>query len=163
MNESGFTPFSTALGQCGIAWGARGIVGNWLPGRLPRRAAVRPPEVVQRAIDDMVALLAGEPRDLSTVELDMTDVPEFARRVYAVARTIVAGETTTYGAIAVRIGAPGAARAVGKALGQNPFPIVVPCHRVVAAGGKLGGFSADGGVATKKRLLAIESRALTLF
>jgi methylated-DNA-[protein]-cysteine S-methyltransferase len=163
MSDSGFTPFDTAVGRCGIAWGAHGITGIWLPGRLPRRSAAKPPAVVQRAIDEMTGLLEGEPRDLSTIELDMSAVPDFQRRVYAIARTIPPGETTTYGAIAMRIGAPGAGRAVGKALGQTPFPIVVPCHRVVAAGGKLGGFSADGGVATKKRLLAIESRALTLF
>jgi methylated-DNA-[protein]-cysteine S-methyltransferase len=86
----------------------------------------------------------------------MEDVPPFHQRVYAVARTIPPGATLSYGEIAVRLGDRGAARDVGEALGQNPFPIIVPCHRVLAAGGKVGGFSASGGVATKLRLLDIE-------
>ena len=86
----------------------------------------------------------------------MDGVPEFHRRVYEAARAIPPGNTLSYGDIAKRVGAPGAARAVGQALGRNPFPIVVPCHRVLAAGGKIGGFSAQGGVATKRRMLAIE-------
>ena len=83
-------------------------------------------------------------------------MPALARRVYEVARTIPPGATLTYGEIAARLELPGAARDVGQALGRNPFPLVVPCHRVVAAGGRLGGFSARGGAATKRRLLAIE-------
>jgi methylated-DNA-[protein]-cysteine S-methyltransferase len=102
-------------------------------------------------------LLRGEASDLAGVALDMDQVPEFHRRVYDAARTIPPGETLSYGDIARRVGAPGAARAVGQALGRNPFPIVVPCHRVLAAGGRIGGFSAQGGVATKRRMLAIES------
>jgi methylated-DNA-[protein]-cysteine S-methyltransferase len=86
----------------------------------------------------------------------MDGVPPFERRVYEVARTIVPGATLAYGDIAARLGAPGEARAVGQALGHNPFPLVVPCHRVLAAGGKVGGFSANGGIATKLRLLSIE-------
>ncbi len=94
----------------------------------------------------------------------MERVPEFNRRVYAVARAVPPGETITYGEIAERIGERGAAQAVGQALGRNPFPIVVPCHRVLAADGGLGGFSAHGGVATKRRMLAIEGAgAPTLF
>jgi methylated-DNA-[protein]-cysteine S-methyltransferase len=111
---------------------------------------------VQDVIDDIVALLAGEPRDLSGVVLDMTGVPEFHRRVYDVARRIPPGATSTYGAIATALGDRLLARDVGEALGNNPFPIVVPCHRVVAADGRLGGFSANGGVATKRKLLLIE-------
>ena len=111
---------------------------------------------MQRALDGIVGLLRGEASDLSTVALDMTRVPEFHRRVYEVARAIAPGTTLSYGDIAARLGAPGEARAVGHALGRNPFAIVVPCHRVVAAGGKVGGFSANGGVATKLRLLSIE-------
>jgi methylated-DNA-[protein]-cysteine S-methyltransferase len=176
METTGFTLFDTALGACGIAWGPRGVVSVQLPDRdewaLRRhiRRAVRdgveaaPPAHVRRAIEEIVALLDGEPRDLSAVVLDMERVPEFNRRVYAVARAIPPGETLTYGEVAERIGERGAAQAVGQALGRNPFPIVVPCHRVLAAGGRLGGFSAPGGVATKRRMLEIEGAgAPTLF
>ena len=112
-----------------------------------------------QTIDDIVALTRGERRDLSLIALDMEGVPDFNRRVYEVARTIAPGTTLTYGAIAKELGAPDA-RGVGEALGQNPIPIIVPCHRVVAAGRKSGGFSAPGGVATKLRLLAIEGARL---
>lgn len=163
-----FTLFATAIGPCAIAWGEGGIVGLQLPEareaatrarmrrRFPDASEGPPPPDVARAIVAIVALLRGEPSDLSTIGLDMDRVPEFNRRVYAVAREIVPGATLTYGEIAARLGDRGLARAVGQALGHNPFPIVVPCHRVLAAGGKLGGFSADGGVRTKRRMLAIE-------
>jgi methylated-DNA-[protein]-cysteine S-methyltransferase len=168
MSEVSFTFFETAVGRCGIAWGSRGAVSVLLPekseaasrARLARRfpearEAVPPPEI-QRAIDDIVALLAGGRRDLSDVPLDFESLPAFHRRVYEVARAIPPGSTISYGEIAARLGEPRAAREVGEALGKNPFLIVVPCHRVLAAGGKLGGFSARGGVATKLRLLEIE-------
>ena len=163
-----FALFDTAIGACAIAWGKRGIVGVQLPERdaaatarrIARRHAdaveTRPPPGIDLAIGDIVRLLAGTPVDLSRIDLDMTGVPEFHCRVYAVARTIPPGETSTYGAIADRLGAHGASRVVGQALGANPFPIVVPCHRVLAAGGKVGGFSASGGRTTKLRLLNIE-------
>ena len=172
-----FTLFDTAIGRCAIAWSVRGIVGVQLParddgamrGRLLRRhpgaREAAPPNAVAQAIADITALIAGEPRDLSDVVLDLTGVPEFNRRVYAVARTIKPGATLTYGGIAAQLGEPDA-RGVGEAMGQNPCPIIVPCHRVVAAGGKTGGFSAPGGAATKRRLLAIEGAsadAPTLF
>ena len=176
MDTTGYTLFDTALGSCGIAWGPRGIVAVQLPEadeqalRTRTRRAVPaghespPPAAVRHAIEAIVALLDGEPRDLAEIVLDMERVPEFNRRVYAVARATPPGETTTYGAIAERIGERGAAQAVGQALGRNPFPIIVPCHRVLAAGGGLGGFSARGGVATKRRMLAIEGAgAPTLF
>jgi methylated-DNA-[protein]-cysteine S-methyltransferase len=115
-----------------------------------------PPEAVQEAITGIVSLLSGEPADLTSAALDMSRVPGFHRRVYEVARTIPAGRTLTYSEIAQRLGEPGAAREVGRALGENPFPIIVPCHRVLAANGKLGGFSAPGGTVTKLRLLRIE-------
>jgi methylated-DNA-[protein]-cysteine S-methyltransferase len=168
MSEVSFTFFETAVGRCGIAWGSRGAVSVLLPekseaasrARLARRfpearEAVPPPDI-QRAIADIVALLAGERRDLSDVPLDFESLPAFHRRVYEVARAIPPGSTISYGEIAARLGEPRAAREVGEALSKNPFPIVVPCHRVLAAGGKLGGFSARGGVATKLRLLEIE-------
>src|SRR5207245_8475160 len=97
-----------------------------------------------------------EARDLSVIVLDMERVSPFHRRVYEAARAIPAGATLSYGDVATRLGAPGAARAVGQALGRNPFAIVVPCHRVLAAGGKVGGFSANGGITAKLRLLSIE-------
>jgi O-6-methylguanine DNA methyltransferase len=169
MTASGFALFDTAIGRCGIAWGDRGVAGVQLPEageeatrvrmlhRFPAAGEATPPPEVQQTIERVVALLRGEASDLSTVALDMDGVPEFHRRVYDAARTIPPGGTLSYGDIARRVGAPGAARAVGQALGRNPFPIVVPCHRVLAAGGKIGGFSAQGGVTTKRRMLAIES------
>ena len=175
MSALGFAVFETAIGPCGIAWGEHGITQVQLPeltaaaarARLRRRCpgAVEcvPPPAVQATIDGITALLAGHPVDLSGAQLDLADVPELNRQVYAVARTIPPGGTLTYGEVAARIGQPGAAQAVGQVLGQNPCPIVVPCHRVLAAGGKPGGFSAPGGVATKLRLLAIESAQGSLF
>jgi methylated-DNA-[protein]-cysteine S-methyltransferase len=172
-----FTLFDTAIGRCVIAWSERGIVGVQLPERhddamrarlLRRHPGAReaaPPEKVARAIEGIVAVVAGEPRDLANVVLDLSGVPEFNRRVYAVARTIKPGATLSYGAIAAQLGEADA-RGVGEAMGRNPCPIIVPCHRVVAAGGKTGGFSAPGGAATKRRLLAIEgasAEAPTLF
>jgi methylated-DNA-[protein]-cysteine S-methyltransferase len=123
---------------------------------VPDAREAPPPPYVERALDAIRALMRGEPSDVSSVALDMNGVPAFRRRVYEVARAIPPGETRSYGEIAARLGAPGSARAVGQALGRNPFPIIVPCHRVLAAGGKIGGFSANGGVGTKLRMLALE-------
>jgi methylated-DNA-[protein]-cysteine S-methyltransferase len=179
MTVPGFALFDTAIGACGIAWSERGVVGAQLPEaseartrarmrrRFPDMREAAPPPTVRSAIEGILALLDGEPIDLSDVGLDMDGVPPFDRRVYEVARTAFPGATLSYGDIAARLGAPREARAVGHALGQNPFPIVVPCHRVLATGGKVGGFSAHGGTATKLRLLSIEgartSAAPTLF
>jgi methylated-DNA-[protein]-cysteine S-methyltransferase len=173
MSPEGFELFDTAIGRCAIAWGPDGIVGLTLPERSdgamrarlkkhhPKAQEVAAPLEVQAVIADVQRLLRGEARDLSTVSLDMSRVPEFDRRVYDEARTIPPGETLTYGEIATRLGDPGLSRAVGQALGRNPFTIIVPCHRVLAAGGRSGGFSAVGGVETKRRLLEIEgARAL---
>jgi methylated-DNA-[protein]-cysteine S-methyltransferase len=172
MAPRGFALFETAIGVCGIAWSDAGIVSVQLPERddndtrtrLARRCAgareTDPPPDVQRAIDAVVSLLNGAPSDLSFIALDMEGVPDFHRRVYEVARTIPPGATLSYGDIATRLGDPGSARAVGQALGRNPFVIVVPCHRVLAAGGRTGGFSAKGGTATKLTLLAIEGAQL---
>jgi methylated-DNA-[protein]-cysteine S-methyltransferase len=104
----------------------------------------------------MVALIAGEPRNLTDIVIDDAGTPEFNRRVYAIVRAIPSGQTMTYGEVATRLGDPLLARDVGKAMGENPTPIVMPCHRVLAAGGKTGGFSAPGGVITKLQLLTIE-------
>ena len=168
MSTAGFALFDTAIGACGIAWGRRGLTGVQLPqgnagatrARMERRFAPAveslPPQEVQQAIRDIVRLLNGGMVDLSQVALDMSGVPGFHARVYDVARSIPAGSTMSYGDIATRLGMLTEARAVGEALGRNPFPLVVPCHRVVAADGRPGGFSASGGVMTKLRLLSIE-------
>ena len=129
--------------------------------RFPHSVESAPPPFVAQAIDGIVALLEGQSRDLTDVPLDFAgSVPEFHRRVYDVTRTIKPGTTLSYGEIAERIGEPDAARAVGQALGRNPTPIIVPCHRVLAADGRTGGFSAPGGTATKLRMLAIEGARL---
>ncbi len=124
--------------------------------RFPGAREAGPPSPVEDAIDGMAALLRGERRDLSSVVIDDAAVPQFNRRVYAIVRTIPPGKTMTYGEIAERLGDKTLARAVGQAMGENPTPIIMPCHRVMAAGGKTGGFSAPGGVVTKLQLLTIE-------
>jgi methylated-DNA-[protein]-cysteine S-methyltransferase len=168
MSESAFTLFDTAIGRCAIAWSDRGIAGVGFPEgseeatrrrllqRHPAAREASPPRDVQDVIDDIVALLAGSPRDLRLARLDMAGLSDLQQRVYDIARKIPAGATLTYGEIAERLGDRLLARDVGEALGHNPFPIIVPCHRVLAAGSKIGGFSAPGGVRTKLRLLEIE-------
>ncbi len=168
MSERGYALFDTAIGRCGIAWTDRGIVATCLPEADERRTRARlvrrctgaeertPPAHVRRAVERIVALLCGEADDLADIALDMGGIPEFNARVYAIARAIPPGATLTYGEIAKQLGSAELARDVGQAMGQNPFPPIVPCHRVVAARGKTGGFSATGGVATKLRMLAIE-------
>jgi methylated-DNA-[protein]-cysteine S-methyltransferase len=168
MAEPGYTLFETPIGRCGLVWGEVGLLGVQLPETPPDEAERRlrrrfplavpadPPAAMRRVVERIVGLLSGVPDDLHDVPLDHAAIPDFERRVYAVTRKIRPGETLTYGEVAARIGEPGAARAVGRALGRNPFPIIVPCHRVLATGGGIGGFSADGGIATKRRLLRIE-------
>lgn len=170
--ERGYTLFETAIGPCGIAWNARGVVALQLPERTPAETAARllhragvaeearPPSDVRLAIAAVTSLMSGIATDLRGIRLDMERVPPFHRKVYEFARTIAPGATLSYGAIAQAVGSPGAARAVGQAMARNPFPIVVPCHRVLAAGGKTGGFTASGGVNTKLRMLAIERAGL---
>jgi methylated-DNA-[protein]-cysteine S-methyltransferase len=169
MSEYEFALFQSPIGRCAIAWSARGIAALQLPegrelatrarvlSRFPDALEAAPPAAVERAITEIGALLAGKPSHLASVELDMRGLPPFHQRVYAAARDIPPGSTLSYGALATRLGAPGAARAVGRALGSNPFAIIVPCHRVLAAGGKVGGFSANGGITTKLRLLTCEA------
>jgi methylated-DNA-[protein]-cysteine S-methyltransferase len=154
--------FSTALGTCGVTWSSRGITGVSLPGPRPLRGvdvldADDVPVSVLDAVTGMVALLDGERRDLTAISLDETGIDPFRRGVYAATRQIEPGTVATYGEIARAVGSPDAARAVGAALGSNPFPIIVPCHRVVAADGALTGFSAPGGIVTKRRMLEIEN------
>jgi methylated-DNA-[protein]-cysteine S-methyltransferase len=124
--------------------------------RFPGAQEAPPPADVQHAVDGIVALLRGEQRDLNDVTIDAEDLPAFNRKVYDITRAIPPGATLTYGEIAERLGDKLLARDVGKALGHNPIPLIVPCHRVLAASGKTGGFSAPGGVASKLRLLTIE-------
>jgi methylated-DNA-[protein]-cysteine S-methyltransferase len=168
MTDQHFAIFDTAIGRCGIVWGPRGINGVQLPmgSEEKTRSRIRqsrgdipeavPTAEVQSAIGGIVELLAGKPNDLADIALDLDGVPEFNRGVYDIARRIPPGQTLTYGDIAKRLGGVELSRDVGQALGRNPCPIVVPCHRVLAAGGKPGGFSANGGVVTKLKILAIE-------
>jgi methylated-DNA-[protein]-cysteine S-methyltransferase len=168
VKACGLTVFDTAIGPCGLAWMGDVIVATALPEgdaagtrqrlmrRVPEAVETAPPPAIAEARDRIVALLEGGRDDLGDITLDMAAVPDFNRKVYAIARAIPPGETRTYGEIARRVGGLEQSRAVGMALGQNPFPIVVPCHRVLGANGKAGGFSADGGVETKLRMLSIE-------
>lgn len=168
MTDQHFTLFDTPIGTCGIAWGPRGINGVQLPmgsdEKTRSRIRQRDPgsvesaatSEVRAAIDRIIALLSGKPDDLTDIALDLDGVPAFNRGVYDIARTIRPGQTVTYGDIAKRLGGVELSRDVGQALGRNPCPIVVPCHRVLAAGNKPGGFSANGGVVTKLKMLEIE-------
>jgi methylated-DNA-[protein]-cysteine S-methyltransferase len=172
MTGQSFAIFDTAIGSCGIVWGERGISGVQLPmgsedktrKRIQQRnddiPEAEPTAEVRRAIDAIKELLMGKPNDLSGVVLDLDGVPEFNRGVYDIARTIPPGKTMTYGDIAKKLGGVELSRDVGQALGRNPCPIVVPCHRVLAAGNKPGGFSANGGVVTKLKMLQIEGAAV---
>lgn len=160
--------FDTVLGRCGIAWGARGVIGVQLPEKstdatrtrllrhCPAADEIEPQKHIARAVEEIQALLAGEKKSLRAIQLDTSRVPAFNARVYETTRAIAPGQTRTYGEIARALGDASAARAVGQALGRNPFAIVVPCHRVVGANDKLVGFSASGGIATKLRMLQIE-------
>jgi methylated-DNA-[protein]-cysteine S-methyltransferase len=172
MTDQHFALFDTPIGICGIEWGPRGINGVQLPmgsdektrARIRQRhgdiSEAAPSAEVQHAIDRIVRLLAGQRDDLKDIALDLDGVPDFNRCVYDIARSIPPGQTMTYGDIAKRLGGVELARDVGQALGRNPCPIVVPCHRVLAAGKKPGGFSARGGVDTKLKMLAIEGAAV---
>lgn len=160
--------FDTTIGECAIAWGEAGVRGLMLPGadrartlaslrrRHPQAREGDPTPAVADAVRRLQALLGGGSDSLEDIRLDMDGVPPFHRRVYEAARRIAPGRTCTYGELAEALGEPGAARSVGQALGANPFALIVPCHRVLAAHGASGGFSAPGGIDTKRRLLEIE-------
>lgn len=159
--------FDTALGRCGIAWSDAGITAVALPEPDEElvdyltgfEATVGIPDgAAADAVHKMTALLDGSAVDLSDIPV-VLDVSEFDRGVYDITRSIPRGSTMTYGAVASRLSAPGAAQAVGGALGRNPVPIVIPCHRVLGAGREVGGFSAPGGASTKQKILAIEGVA----
>lgn len=165
---SAYALFDTAIGRCGIAWGDGGVIGLQLPERsesatitrllrhCPTADETAPTKNIERAINDIAALMRGEKKTLRAIQLDMSRVAAFNARVYDTTRAIAPGATRTYGEIARAIGDPDSARAVGQALGRNPFAIIVPCHRVVGANDKLVGFSANGGIRTKLKMLKIE-------
>lgn len=170
---AGCALFDTAIGRCGIAWTADGTVqAVQLPeatdagtlARMRKRCGdapeATPPVGIDRVIQRQQAALGGERDALLDVPLDWDGVPPFHRRVYEAARRIAPGQVVTYGDMARGLGEPGAARAVGQALGHNPFAPLVPCHRILAARGASGGFSAEGGARTKLRLLEIEGAVL---
>jgi methylated-DNA-[protein]-cysteine S-methyltransferase len=177
-----FALFATSLGHCGIAWSDDGITHIRLPEasveETRRRVGAESGEAesasfpawVSAAMKLLARHLEGAPQDLRSIRLDTSDVPAFYARVYAESRNIGPGETLGYGELAARAGSPKGFRAVGQAMAKNPFPLVVPCHRVLASGGKPGGFSAYGGEETKRKILALEgvrlggrSETLSLF
>lgn len=171
-----FALFDTPIGTCGLAWGDAGLARVQLPEATPAAAAARLarfadgaheaagpyPAAIEQVIAGIQRLLRGEPIDLSSVAIDWSRIADFDRRVYDIARAIPPGATLTYGDVATKLGDVGLSRAVGQALGRNPIPIVIPCHRVVGAKGDLGGFSATGGAMTKRRILDIESAQRSL-
>jgi methylated-DNA-[protein]-cysteine S-methyltransferase len=160
---NGLFAFDTQLGTCAVRWTEQGIASVRLPSSrtagLPRlEDGVAVPDAIRAAIEAIVEVMSGRSRDLRFVALDERGVDSFRRRVYAATRRVPAGSTATYGEIARTLGRsdPEAAREVGAALARNPFPIVVPCHRVLGANGRLTGFSAPGGLETKRRMLELE-------
>ncbi len=160
--DEGIVAFDTPLGTCAVRWTEAGIASVRLPSprtsAIPRVADVlgAVPSAVRAAIEGIVDVLDGSMRDLRDVELDERRIEPFRREVYAATRAVLPGRTATYGEVAAAIGRPDAARDVGAALARNPFPILVPCHRVLGANGKLTGFSAPGGLETKRRMLELE-------
>ena len=156
--------FATPLGNCAIAWNDSGLTRFLLPD--PGRRAggdteAEPPPWVQAIIARVQCHVAGEPQGFADVAYDFTRVPEFNRSVLRATLAVKSGHTATYGEIATAIGQPPvASRAVGAALGANAWPLLIPCHRIVAAGGKMNGFSGPGGIGTKVKLLALEGAQL---
>jgi methylated-DNA-[protein]-cysteine S-methyltransferase len=173
MAGRGYTIFDTMIGRCGIAWGDSGVIGVQLPEareietrrRLfhlyPEARELRPPLNVELAIEGIAALLRGKAADFSEVMLDMTAIPAFNARVYQFTRTIPRGETRSYGEVASGLRATGAVHSVAQAISRNPFMIVVPCHRVLEAGGYADKISPNGGTISKRRLLSIEGAKMT--
>ena len=168
MSGRGYTVFDSSVGRCGIAWGELGVLGVQLPEAreietrrrlfqlFPDARELRPPPDIESAIEGIAALLRGKVADLSDIRLDMTGIPPFNARVYDFTRTIPRGETLTYGEVASRLKASGAVHSVAQAIAKNPFMIIVPCHRVLEAGGYADRISANGGSISKRRLLSIE-------
>jgi methylated-DNA-[protein]-cysteine S-methyltransferase len=168
VQDASFALFETELGTCALAWGDAGLLGVWLPmasagalrariqQKLPSAREAQPAGPVAEAVAKIQALLATGEADLSPIVLDLSRLEPFEREVYAIARSVPPGRTITYGEIARKLGDVAQSRRVGQAMGANRWPIVIPCHRVLGAEGKAGGFSAPGGLDTKLKLLAIE-------
>lgn len=160
------TTFQTALGEFALVWTDRGIRRVLLPGGGPAEVAARlakmgaepsePTRAIAAVLDQVEDYAEGEEIDFSSVSLDLEGVPEFHRRCYDILLTIGWGKTTTYGDMARQLGDVGLSRAVGQAMGANPIPLIIPCHRVLAAGNGAGGFSAPGGTSSKRIMLALE-------
>ncbi|WP_407157835.1 methylated-DNA--[protein]-cysteine S-methyltransferase [Bradyrhizobium sp. STM 3557] len=175
----GYTVFDTALGRCGIAWSDAGVVGVQLPEareietlrhlfrQFPEARELRPPPSIEAAIDGIAAALRGHDVDLTEIDLDMSDVAPFNQRVYDYVRQIPRGETRIYDQIAAHLHVGGALHSVANALAKNPFPLIVPCHRVQGAGNGLDKASPHRGIISGRRLLALEGAlpeaGLTLF
>lgn len=179
MRSAGYHVFETPVGTCAIAWVQSEGEAPWITHfqlpeanrpqtetRIARHsvgiAFPEPPASITEIVQRVRAHLLGKTEDFRDLKYDLETVPEFSRRVYLAILEIPAGQTTTYGALARRLGQPGAAQAVGQALGNNPIPLLIPCHRVLAAGGAPGGFSAHGGRDTKAKLLEIEGATRNL-
>src|SRR5215831_1501158 len=181
MKSVAYWLFETPLGACGIAWRTPAdsnsgavITAVQLPEGTPQATESRiarkcgsnqkgtPPKQIAEVIEKIRKHLEGEVQDFRDVAVDLDGATAFFRQVYEATREIPPGQTRTYGEIAKAAGQPGAAQEVGQAMAKNPVPIIVPCHRVSAAGGKLGGFSAPGGPATKAKLLALEGASINL-
>jgi len=171
-----YTLFETAIGTCGIAWktgGAPLIVSFNLPEatvtdterRIARKGtkAAKIPHEIEEVIEKARRHLARDLQDFRDAPIDWDRFEPFARRVYEISIQIPAGQTKTYGQLAKELGEPQASQAVGQALGSNSIPLIIPCHRILAAGGKMGGFSAPGGLLTKEKLLLIEGATTSLF
>lgn len=164
--------FDTYFGTCAIAWNEAGLTRVQLPEATPaateacmrrggaERCEASPPEYAAAAVGALQHYFADAGDDLSALQLDFGIVTDFNAAIYRALRAVPRGETVTYGDLAKQVGSPGAARAVGMAMGRNPWPVIVPCHRVLASGQKMGGFSAPGGTVTKERLLALEGVAV---
>ncbi|MEO4001275.1 methylated-DNA--[protein]-cysteine S-methyltransferase [Mesorhizobium sp. CAU 1732] len=170
---SGHHVFETRLGFFALAWSGAGLTHVALP-EATHEAAMRHvakwgftsgdgdgtgsplPDFVAETVERITRYAQGEPVDLAAMPLDLSGIDGFRRAIYAAALKLGFGDVVTYGELAERAGFPKMARETGQALGRNPMPLVVPCHRIVAAGGKIGGFSAPGGAVTKERLLAHE-------
>jgi|SRR5215470_3407709 len=164
-----YVVFETAAGFCGMAWNEVGITRFQLPSRnadttrrnllrrIPHAEPATPPAEVSRAVAAVQRYFKGEETDFGDLTLDIADQSAFFKQIYAAARRVGWGQTTTYGALAKELGVgPEAARDVGQAMAQNPVALIIPCHRVLAAGGKLGGFSAPGGARAKLAMLELE-------
>jgi methylated-DNA-[protein]-cysteine S-methyltransferase len=172
LSDEYYALFETSIGSCALSWNEEGVSGVWFPEASNAHTRERiwsehpgireavPEGWAQTAIEKIRRLLEGHAPDLSNIPLDLRKVPPFHRKVYAAARRIPPGKTMSYAELAEAAGSPRGSRAVGQAMARNPFPILVPCHRVLASRGKLGGFSGAGGLDTKRLLLSIEQSEL---